>query len=48
MDTPGQALTININGTPRNDNARVDGATDAFIWLPHRWSTRSWSKLMTR
>jgi outer membrane receptor protein involved in Fe transport len=34
--TPGRALTTNINGTARNNNnARVDGATNVFIWLPH-------------
>lgn len=36
VDTPARALTTNINGTPRNNNnARVDGATNVFIWLPH-------------
>jgi hypothetical protein len=36
VDTPGRALTTNINGTARNNNnARVDGATNVFIWLPH-------------
>jgi len=34
--TPGRALTTNINGTARNsNNARVDGATNVYIWLPH-------------
>lgn len=34
--TPARALTTNINGTARNNNnARVDGATNVFIWLPH-------------
>jgi outer membrane receptor protein involved in Fe transport len=36
VDTPGRALTTNINGTNRNNNnTRVDGATNVFIWLPH-------------
>jgi len=36
VDTPARALTTNINGTARNNNnARVDGATNVFIWLPH-------------
>ena len=36
VDTPGRALTTNINGTNRNNNnTRVDGATNIFIWLPH-------------
>jgi len=36
VDTPGRALTTNINGTARNNNnARVDGASNVFIWLPH-------------
>ena len=36
VDTPGRALSTNINGTARNNNnARVDGATNVFIWLPH-------------
>jgi len=34
--TPARALTTNINGTARNNNnARVDGATNVYIWLPH-------------
>ena len=34
--TPGRALTTNVNGTARNsNNARVDGATNVYIWLPH-------------
>src|SRR5262249_60773158 len=34
--TPARALTTNINGTARNsNNARVDGATNVFIWRPH-------------
>lgn len=36
VDTPGRALTTNVNGTNRNNNnTRVDGATNVFIWLPH-------------
>jgi hypothetical protein len=35
-DSPARALSTNINGTNRNNNnTRVDGATDVFIWLPH-------------
>src|ERR1700682_3768083 len=35
-DTPERALSTNINGTNRNNNnTRVDGATDVFVWLPH-------------
>src|SRR6266513_2801151 len=35
-DTPERALSFNINGTNRNNNnTRVDGATDVFVWLPH-------------
>ncbi len=35
-DTPARALTTNINGTNRNNNnTRVDGATNVYIWLPH-------------
>src|SRR6266849_6046201 len=35
-DTPERALSPNINGTNRNNNnTRVDGATDVFVWLPH-------------
>jgi len=34
--TPARSLTTNINGTARNsNNARVDGATNVYIWLPH-------------
>lgn len=34
--TPARALTTNVNGTARNNNnARVDGATNVYIWLPH-------------
>ena len=35
-DTPQRALTTNVNGTNRNNNnTRVDGAGDVFVWLPH-------------
>src|SRR5258708_5550827 len=35
-DTPGRALTTNINGTNRNSNVtRIDGAASINIWLPH-------------
>lgn len=35
-DTPARALTTNINGVNRNNNnTRLDGATNVFIWLPH-------------
>ena len=35
-DTPGRALTTNINGTNRNNNnTRIDGAISVNIWLPH-------------
>src|SRR5256885_941158 len=35
-DSPERALTTNVNGTNRNNNnTRVDGATDVFVWLPH-------------
>ena len=33
---PARALTTNVNGTARNNNnARIDGATNVYIWLPH-------------
>ncbi len=36
VDTPGRALTTNLNGTPRNNNnTLVDGAANINIWLPH-------------
>jgi hypothetical protein len=36
MDTPGRALSNNVNGTARNNNnTRLDGATNVFVWLPH-------------
>ncbi len=35
-DSPERALSFNINGTNRNNNnTRVDGAADIFVWLPH-------------
>jgi hypothetical protein len=35
-DTPARALTTNVNGTARNNNnTRLDGATNIYIWLPH-------------
>ena len=35
-DTPGRALTTNINGTNRNSNVtRIDGAASINVWLPH-------------
>jgi hypothetical protein len=35
-DTPARALTNNVNGTARNNNnTRLDGATNVYIWLPH-------------
>ncbi len=36
MSAPGRALTTNVNGTNRNNNnTRVDGASNIFLWLPH-------------
>jgi hypothetical protein len=35
-DTPGRALTTNIQGTARNVNmTRIDGAQSVNLWLPH-------------
>ncbi len=35
-DSPGRAMTTNVNGTARNMNTmRVDGAVNVFVWLPH-------------
>jgi hypothetical protein len=35
-DTPGRALTSNVNGTSRNTNTtRIDGAASVNVWLPH-------------
>ncbi len=36
VDTPGRALTTNVNGQDRNTNGtKTDGATNVNIWLPH-------------
>jgi hypothetical protein len=36
VDTPGRALTTNINGTARNtNNTLTDGAVNINVWLPH-------------
>ena len=36
VDTPGRALTTNVNGLNRNNNGtKTDGATNVNIWLPH-------------
>jgi Carboxypeptidase regulatory-like domain/TonB dependent receptor len=36
VDTPGRALTTNVNGMDRNTNGtKTDGATNVNIWLPH-------------
>lgn len=33
---PGRALSTNVNGVNRNNNAtRIDGALSVFLWLPH-------------
>src|SRR4029079_9134148 len=35
-DTPGRALSVNVNGTNRNNNVtRIDGAASINGWLPH-------------
>jgi Carboxypeptidase regulatory-like domain/TonB dependent receptor len=35
-DVPQRSLSTNVNGTNRNNNnTRVDGAADIFVWLPH-------------
>ena len=35
-DTPGRALSTNINGANRNNNVtRIDGAASINVWLPH-------------
>ncbi|MGH9718637.1 MAG: carboxypeptidase-like regulatory domain-containing protein, partial [Bryobacteraceae bacterium] len=35
-NTPARAFSFNINGTNRNNNnTRVDGAVNVFLWLPH-------------
>jgi hypothetical protein len=34
--SPSRSLTTNVNGTNRNNNnTRVDGAINVYIWLPH-------------
>jgi hypothetical protein len=34
--SPGRALMTNVNGVARNNNnVRLDGAVDVFVWLPH-------------
>ena len=36
VDTPGRALSTNVNGLDRNNNGtKTDGATNLNIWLPH-------------
>jgi hypothetical protein len=36
IDTPGRALSTNVNGMQRNSNAfRIDGAVSVNLWLPH-------------
>ncbi|MDQ3347426.1 MAG: hypothetical protein M3545_05615 [Acidobacteriota bacterium] len=36
VDTPGRALTTNVNGLDRNNNGtKTDGATNLNIWLPY-------------
>ena len=36
VDTPGRALTTNVNGMDRNTNGtKTDGAHNVNIWLPH-------------
>jgi outer membrane receptor protein involved in Fe transport len=38
-DTPGRALTTNVNGTARNNNnTRIDGSQSVNVWLPHHTS----------
>jgi len=35
-DTPARSLTTNVNGTARNNNnTRLDGTSNIYIWLPH-------------
>ena len=35
-DTPGRSLSVNVNGTNRNNNVtRIDGAASINVWLPH-------------
>jgi hypothetical protein len=34
--SPARSLTTNVNGTNRNNNnTRIDGAINVYIWLPH-------------
>ncbi len=34
--SPQRSLTTNVNGTNRNNNnTRIDGATNVYVWLPH-------------
>ena len=34
--SPSRSLSTNVNGTNRNNNnTRIDGATNVYIWLPH-------------
>lgn len=34
--SPSRSLTTNVNGTNRNNNnTRIDGAINVYIWLPH-------------
>ncbi len=36
VDTPGRSLRTQVNGqAPNNNNTRVDGAANVFLWLPH-------------
>jgi hypothetical protein len=36
MSAPGRALATNVNGANKNNNnTRVDGASNIFLWLPH-------------
>lgn len=36
VDTPGRALSTNVNGTARNNNNTLtDGAVNINVWLPH-------------
>jgi hypothetical protein len=35
-NTPARAFSINVNGANRNNNnTRVDGAVNVYLWLPH-------------
>ena len=35
-DTPARSLSVNVNGTNRNNNVtRIDGAASINVWLPH-------------